>query len=95
MVTEATAHVLDWLGKVLAYSVPAASFVFVLFRWAGNTWIGRFLNRDLEQLKEEQREKLETFKTGQQKQLERLRHLLNSRVSRIHEKEFEVLPKHG
>jgi hypothetical protein len=71
-----------WLQKVLAYSAPSAALVFILFKWAGNTWVGRFLNRDLEK-----------FKREQQAELERLKHLLSSRVSRIHEKEFEFLPK--
>jgi hypothetical protein len=82
-----------WLQKVLAYSIPSASLVFVLFKWAGNSWLGRLLNRDLEKFKCEQQELLERFKTEQQKEIERLKHLLSSRVSSIHEKEFEVLPK--
>ncbi|MDQ2844246.1 MAG: hypothetical protein M3Y72_25040 [Acidobacteriota bacterium] len=82
-----------WLQKVLTYSIPSAGLVFLLFKWAGNTWVGRLLNRDLEKFKREQQEKLESVKSEQQKEIERLRHLLSSRVSRIHEKEFKVLPK--
>ncbi|MFL6465637.1 MAG: hypothetical protein ACJ73N_14665, partial [Bryobacteraceae bacterium] len=82
-----------WLLKILGYSLPSAGIVFALFKWAGNTWIGRFLNRNLEQFKREKQEKLEAVKAKQQKELERLRHLLSSRISKIHEKEFEVLPK--
>lgn len=82
-----------WFQKVLLFSVPSAGLVFALFKWAGNTWIGRLLNRDLEKFKREQQEQLETYKAEQQKELERLRHLLSSRISRIHEKEFEVLPE--
>jgi len=37
--------------------------------------------------------RLEGFKADQQREIERLKHLLTSRVSRIHEKEFEVLPR--
>jgi hypothetical protein len=38
------------------------------------------------------RKKSKSFKGEQQKELERLRHLLSTRVSKIHDKEFEVLP---
>ena len=33
------------------------------------------------------------MKSEQQRELERLKHRLSSRISKIHEKEFEVLPK--
>lgn len=87
------APVWDWVRRVLVFSVPSAGIVFILFRWAGNTWVGRLINRDLERFKREQQEKLELFKGEQQIELERFRHILSSRVGRIHEKEFEVLPK--
>jgi hypothetical protein len=83
----------DWSKRVLSVAIPSAALVFALFKWSGQKWVERLLNRDLEQFKREQLEKLEGFKGQQQKELERLRHLLSTRVSKIHEKEFEVLPK--
>jgi uncharacterized membrane protein len=64
-----------WLQKVLAYSLPSAGLVFLLFKWVGKTWVERLLNRDLEKFKREQQQELELFKGEQQKELERLRHL--------------------
>ena len=53
-----------------------------LWTWLGQKWVEeRFGVR------------LEKFKAEQQKELERLRHRLSSRISKIHDKEFEVLPK--
>lgn len=82
----------DWLKHVLTVAIPSAALVFAFFKWSGQKWVERLLNRDLERFKREQQEKLEGFKGEQQKELERLRHLLSTRVSKIHEKEFEVLP---
>jgi hypothetical protein len=98
----------NWFGRVLSVAIPSAAVVATalwgLFKWSGQKWVERLLNRDLEQFKHEQQEKLEGFKAeqqqklealkgDQQKELERLRHLLLTRVSKIHEKEFEFLPK--
>jgi hypothetical protein len=71
-----------WLRDVLAVGGPSVVLAYGLFKWLGEKWIEqRFGIR------------LEKFKSDQQKELEKLRHLLSSRVSRIHEKEFEVLPR--
>jgi hypothetical protein len=86
------AAVWDWLKHVLSVAIPSAALVFAFFKWSGQKWVERLLNRDLEQFKREQQEKHEGFKGEQQKELERLRHLLSTRVSKIHEKEFEALP---
>ena len=82
----------DWLMAVGSVAIPSAALVFALFKWSGQKWVERLLNRDLEQFKRGQQEKLEGFKGDQQIELERLRHLLSTRVSKIHEKEFQVLP---
>jgi hypothetical protein len=75
-------EVLRWLGAVVAIGGPSVAIAYAVFTWAGKRWIEQRLIIQLEK-----------FKSEQQKELERLRHLLSSRVSRIHEKEFEVLPK--
>jgi len=89
--------VLGWIVHVLGIAIPSAAvggaLLFALFKWSGQKWVERLLNKDLEQFKREQQEKLEGFKGEQQKELERLRHLLSTRISKIHEKEFEVLPQ--
>jgi hypothetical protein len=53
-----------------------------LWKWLGQKWVEQRLAINLEK-----------FKAEQQREMERLRHFLSSRISKIHEKEFEVLPK--
>ena len=68
--------VLGWIMHVLGVAIPSAALagalLFALFKWSGQKWVERLLNRDLEQFKREQQEKLEGFKGEQQKELERL-----------------------
>ena len=55
-----------------------------VFRFLGKSWLDQHFRKGLEQ-----------FKHEQQKQIEIVRHDINSRfsrISKIHEKEFEVLP---
>lgn len=70
-----TDAVLKWIGEVVAVGGPSALVAFGLLKWLGQKWIDQSLSI-----------KLERFKSEQQKELERLRHLLSSRISRIHEK---------
>jgi hypothetical protein len=69
-----------------ALALPVAVIIaYQLFRWLGKRWI-------------EQRfkERLEDYKHRQQKELEHFRHEVNAlfqRVTKIHDKEFELLPK--
>ena len=56
-------------------------------------WVENEFSKDLEAFKSQQQKELDAYKAHRQEQTERLRHLLSSRVSRIHEKEFEVLPQ--
>jgi hypothetical protein len=82
MVADIIAKFGKWLGAVVAVGGTSAAIAYGLFQWLGQRWIEhQFAAR------------LESFKAEQQKELERLKHLLSSRVSRIHEKEFEVLPR--
>src|SRR5260370_39101116 len=75
-----------WLQNLLVVGGPSAVATLAatagLWKWFGQKWVEQRLAV-----------RLEKFKTEQQKKLERLRHLLSSRVSKIHEKEFEVLPE--
>jgi len=71
-----------WLLNLLIVGGPSVLVALGLARWLGPKMLDQFLVI-----------RLEKFKSEQQRELERLRHRLSSRISRIHEKEFEVLPK--
>jgi len=72
------------LGSFIAAGGGGAAIAWVIFKKLGDGWLAdRFAKR------------LETFKYEQVKDLEQLRHKITSlfsRISKIHEKEFEVLP---
>jgi hypothetical protein len=84
-------------------AVGGVAAVLGLSRWLGEVWLGRILEKekakhakDLEGLKAGFSQELEQFKHGQQKELEQVRHDMNtafSRISKIHDKEFEILPR--
>ena len=69
----------------LANAGAAAAIAFALFKWFGEKWLeGKFA------------QKLERLKHDQAKEIEGMRQKVQatfSRISKIHEKEFEVLPK--
>jgi hypothetical protein len=77
--------ILKFLGKVLAYGGGGAAAAYLVFTFLGRKWIdSRFAER------------LETYKHELNKELEETRYKVNSffnRVTKIHEKEFEVLPE--
>lgn len=83
----------DWLRNVAAVGTFLALVALGLVKWFAPKWIDHRFGVRLEEFKAAQQTKLEEFKSDQQKELERLRHRLSSRISKIHEKEFEVLPK--
>ena len=83
----------DWLRNVATVGAPIALVAWGLVKWFAPKWIDHRLGVRLEEFKAEQQAKLEEFRSEQQKDLERLRHRLSSRISKIHEKEFEALPK--
>jgi hypothetical protein len=74
-----------WLKQVLAVGGPSVVVAYGLFQWLGTKWLeNRFAAS------------LETLKHTHQKELEEVRHKIQSmfsRISKIHEREFEVLPK--
>ena len=94
----------DWLRNVAAVGTFLALVALGLVKWFAPKWIDHRFRIRLEEFKAAQQAKLEEFKTEQQKELEglkseqqreleRLKHRLSSRISKIHKKEFEVLPK--
>jgi hypothetical protein len=73
------------IGAVLAIGGGGAAVSYGLFRWFGRAWLDQHFKKRFEELKHEQ-----------QKEIEQLRHQINSlysRISKIHEKEFEILPQ--
>jgi hypothetical protein len=78
-------EILQFLGKVLAYGGGGAAAAYLVFTFLGKKWIDSWFA-----------ERLETTKHELDKELEKTRYQINSlfnRVTKIHEKEFEVLPE--
>jgi hypothetical protein len=77
--------ILEFIGKVIAYGGGGAVAAYLLFTFLGKKWIeGKFAER------------LEAYKGDLKKELEQTRYEINvlfSRITKIHEKEFEVLPE--
>ena len=76
--------IMRFIGEVVLYGGVAAAIAYGIFHYLGKSWIeSRFAER------------LQTNRHEQEKALEELRGRINrifSRVERMHEKEFEVLP---
>lgn len=78
-------EILKFIGGVVAIGGSSAFIAYNLFKWLGKSWIEHKFAKELE-----------SFRSEKQKDLEQVRHQINtefSRVSKIHSKEFEVLPK--
>jgi hypothetical protein len=75
----------QFIGRVLAYGGGGAVVAYAIFRFLGKKWIeGKFAER------------LETYKNDLTKELEHTRYEINllfNRITKIHEKEFEILPE--
>ena len=72
----------SWLGITALASALAA---LALFKWLGSKWIENKFSKSLEE-----------YKADQGRELERLRHKINSafdRTRRLHDREFETLPE--
>jgi len=72
------------MGRLLVAGGGGAVVAYSIFRFLGKSWLDQHFKKQLEQLKHDQ-----------QTELEHTRHEINalfSRISKIHEKEFEVLP---
>jgi cell division protein FtsB len=66
------------MGRIVAVGGSSAAIAYGLFCWFGKGWLEQQFNKQLERLKHDQ-----------QKEIEQLRHQINSlfsRVSKIHEK---------
>jgi len=73
------------LGAVVAVGGGAAVIAYGLFRFLGQSWLTQHFNKQLEHIKHEHEKEIENFR--------RDANSLFSRISKVHEKEFEVLPR--
>lgn len=74
-----------FLGQLIAYGGGAAAIAYVLFIFLGRNVVENWFSRRMEAYKNAQAQELEEFKY-------KINALFN-RVTKIHEKEFEVLPR--
>ena len=76
--------VLKFIGEIVVYGGGAVGLAYAIFVFLGKNWIeNRFAAR------------LQEYKSTQDKELEDVKYRINtlfSRVTKIHEKEYEVLP---
>ena len=82
---EVVRPVFTALGALVAAGGGGALIAWGIFRQLGGGWLDQRFKKQLETLKHEQ-----------QRELEHLRHAINSefsRISKVHQKEFEVLPE--
>lgn len=73
------------IGKIITYGGGPVVIAYLVFQYLGQKWIETKFS-----------ERLEAFKSAQERELECYRQqvsILLSRVTKIHEKEIEVLPK--
>jgi hypothetical protein len=77
--------ILQFIGKIIVYAGGVAAVAYGVFIFLGKKWIdSKFA------------EQLETFKHEQTKEIENVGYEINallSRVTKIHEKELEILPE--
>ena len=75
----------QWIVSGLAAAGGGGAVALGLFRWLGSSWLENRFSQRLETYRREQAEELERTKAQV--------NLLLDRVTKIHEKEFEVLPQ--
>jgi hypothetical protein len=77
-------NLFEFVGKIVLYGGGAVGIAYALFVFLGKKWIeNKFAT------------KLEEYKSEQKRELENVRYKINTlfnRVTKIHEKEYEVLP---
>lgn len=78
-------EILKFIGSVIAYGGGSAAVAYGLFIFFGKKWIETKFSQRLEESKNEQRKEIEDFKLE-------INTLFN-RITKIHEKEIEVLPQ--
>lgn len=77
-------HLPDWLS-LLINAAAAAGTAWGVFMWLGKRSLEQFFQRDLEEFKHEQNKEIEAMRQRIQATF--------SRISKVHEREFEILPK--
>jgi hypothetical protein len=85
MIADVVWNILTAIGAVVGIGGSVAGVAYALFRFLGERW----LNAKFE-------ERLAAYKHAQQKELEELRFTINAlmdRATKLHQKEFEVLPE--
>jgi hypothetical protein len=73
------------VGELVAAGGGGAVIAYAIFRSFGNGWLDQHFKKQLEELKH-----------AQEREMAQLRHDINSefsRISKIHQKEFEILPE--
>jgi hypothetical protein len=83
----------DFLFQVVAGAGGGAVVVVAVMRWVGDKWIDQRFNIRLATFKADREKELTQLRQKHENDLAFLNHRLNSRISKIHEKEFEVLPE--
>jgi len=78
-------QMLNYLGELVLYTGSIVGFTFLFFRFLGKRWIENIFSKNLEKWKHELNKELEQYRY-------KINALFN-RVTKIHEKEFEVLPE--
>ena len=78
-------EILKFIGRVVAYGGGGVAVAYGLFIFFGKKWMENKFSQRLEEYKNDQRKELEDFKL-------KINTLFN-RVTKIHEKEIEVLPE--
>lgn len=95
-VNEVIAYVAKWAASVIAAGSGGALAAYGVFKNVGKKWLDQHFATKLKDLEHFHSKKLEELKHAHNQEIETLKHEINSlfsRVSKIHEKEFEILPK--
>ncbi len=85
--------VVAFLSHVLAAAGGGAVALIAFIKWFGDKWIGHRFDRRLAAFKADRDQEFAQLRQKHETDLAHLNHRLTSRISKIHEKEFEVLPK--
>ena len=83
--TRIAVDVWSFLLEVAKVAGSSAIIVFGLVKWFGDKWLNKHFTSQLEALKHENQKELETVKQTIQSTF--------SRIVKVHEREYEVLPK--
>lgn len=93
---EIIAHLAKWALAILTAAGGGAVVAYGVFKLLATKWLDQHFVVKLKELEMVHNEKLENLKHTHGQEIERLKHDINalfSRISKVHEKEFDVLPK--